>query len=577
MASASVSTVLGSSQTVPFTILIADDDRTNRMVLGAMLQKDGHTVCVAEDGKEAVALFADRQPDMVLMDVMMPDMDGYEATRRIKALAGERFVPVIFLTALTDEQALAECVTCGGDDFLTKPYRRVILKAKIDALARVRQLYTALQNQNQALTLHHQHLQREYAVAEKLFRSIVHPGCLDAAHLKYVLSPMAIFNGDLLLVARKPSGGLHILLGDFTGHGLPAAVGAMPTADIFYTMTAKGYAIGDILCEMNQRLKLILPTGVFCAACLMDLDGTYSTLTFWNGGIPDVLLWQPQHGALRRLPSHHLPLGVVDNARLDRSVEMLAVSPGERIYAYTDGVIEVSNPQGELFGQKRLEAYFARGLPPEQMFEALCAGLHAFRAGSPQADDLTLLEITCDACLAEQTSAALMRASVSQPPMPWQMRFTFSAELLRRVDPLPHVLQPLIEFQGLHHHREHLYTILTELFSNALEHGLLGLDSALKQQPQGFVAYYTAREQQLAALTEGSITITLIHTVVDGHGELLCRVEDSGPGFAYDTQTPALAENTAYCGRGIPLVRALCKTLTYRGSGNCAEAIYVWC
>ena len=130
-----------AASSTPFTVLIADDDRINRMVLHAMLQKDGHTVYVAENGQEAVTLFEQHQPDLVLMDVMMPYMDGYEATSRIKALTGERFVPVIFLTAMTDAQALVHCVECGGDDFLHKPYKHAILKAKIAALERVRQLY----------------------------------------------------------------------------------------------------------------------------------------------------------------------------------------------------------------------------------------------------------------------------------------------------------------------------------------------------------------------------------------------------------------------------------------------------
>src|SRR5215510_1012373 len=182
-----------AASSAPFTVLIADDDRINRMVLHTMLKKDGHTVHVAENGQEAVSLFEQHQPDLVLMDVMMPNMDGYEATSRIKALAGERFVPVIFLTAMTDEQALVQCVECGGDDFLHKPYRHAILKAKIVALERVRQLYTTLQTQKDALASHHQRLQSEYAVAEKLFSMIVHPGCLDAPHLKYLLSPMSIF------------------------------------------------------------------------------------------------------------------------------------------------------------------------------------------------------------------------------------------------------------------------------------------------------------------------------------------------------------------------------------------------
>lgn len=432
----------------PFSILIADDDRTNRIVLSAMLKKDGHTVCMADNGTEAVDLFAQQQPDMVLMDVMMPDMNGYEAARQIKAMAGERFVPVIFLTAMTDEEALAQCIVAGGDDFLTKPYKRTLLKAKITALERLRQLYTTLQAQNQALAAHHRHLQRECEVAEKLFSTIVHPGCLDTPALKYLLSPMAVFNGDLLLAARKPSGGMHILVGDFTGHGLPATVGAMPIADIFYSMTAKGYAISDIVGETNQKLKEILPTGVFCAACLLEIDAAYSTLSVWNGGMPDVLVRLPQGKEIRRLSSAHLPLGIVDNALLDRSVEMILLPTDTRVYVYTDGVIEANNPQGEMFGQPRLEAYLQPDRPAAQIFTAICAGLHAFQEGRPQQDDLTLLEITCQADLEVPASPEMTSSYTPKAPTSWHMALELSAETLQTLDPIPQIIQMLMESRG---------------------------------------------------------------------------------------------------------------------------------
>jgi CheY-like chemotaxis protein len=557
-------------------VLIADDDHLSRMVLHAMLKQDGHIVYVADNGQEAVALFEQHQPDIVFMGIMMPHMNGYEATSRIKVLTGERFVPVIFLTAMDDEQGMVQCVECGGDDFLHKPYTHAILHAKIAALERVRQLYTKLQTQKNALASNHRHLQREYAVAEKLFSTIVHPGCLDALHLKYLLSPMAIFNGDLLLAARTPSGGLHIMLGDFTGHGLPAAVGAMPLADIFYAMTAKGYAISDIVAEANQKLKAILPTGLFCAAALLDLDATYSQLTVWNGGLPDVLIRQPSGGPLRRLRSQHLPLGVVDNARLDRRVDVLDLVPGERVYAYTDGVIETSAPTGEMFSQPRLEVYLTQDCVPEQVFETICDGLTAFRAGGPQRDDLTLIEITCDARLANQISSEVTASSVARAPACWHMTLELDAMTLRTLDPLPQIMQMLMALQGLHNHRERLYTILAELFANALEHGLLDLDSGLKHTPQGFVAYYTAREQSLAALEHGWIKIILTHKAMGAAGQLTLRIEDSGPGFDYQRRWPDLTVNMTHSGRGIPLVRALCQALAYHGAGNCVEAVYVW-
>ncbi len=341
-------------------------------------------------------------------------------------------------------------------------------------------------------------------------------------------------------------------------------------------MTAKGYAISDIVAEANQKLKAILPTGVFCAACLLEFNATYSTLNVWNGGIPDVLIRPPHGGGLRRLPSQHLPLGIVDNALLDRSVEMVAVLPGERIYVYTDGVIEASDLSGALFGQERLETYLTQKDAPDRLFEAICDGLAAFQAGGPQRDDLTCIEITCDAVRANPPGLETITTYAAKVPSRWQMAIELGSETLRTFDPLPQIMQMLMALQGLHEHRERLYIILAELFANALEHGLLGLDSGLKQHPQGFVAYYNARAQGLAALAHGWINIVLGHTAIGSTGQLTLRIEDSGPGFNYQARLPELTENEGYSGRGIPMVRTLCKELTYYGVGNCVEAVYVW-
>ena len=103
-------------------VLVVDDDDTNRLVLEALLSDAGHRVIEARHGAEAVELYRQHRPDAVLMDVMMPVMDGYEASRRIRALAGRHFVPIIFLTALSDDKSLARCIEAGGSDFLTKPF-----------------------------------------------------------------------------------------------------------------------------------------------------------------------------------------------------------------------------------------------------------------------------------------------------------------------------------------------------------------------------------------------------------------------------------------------------------------------
>jgi PAS domain S-box-containing protein len=117
-------------------ILVVDDTATNRQILAVFLKKLGHRVDFAEDGAQAVGLFSSQAYDMVLMDVMMPVMDGYEATRRIKAMCGDRWVPVIFLSALDKDENLVTGLEAGGDDYLPKPVNFVVLEAKLRSLSR---------------------------------------------------------------------------------------------------------------------------------------------------------------------------------------------------------------------------------------------------------------------------------------------------------------------------------------------------------------------------------------------------------------------------------------------------------
>jgi len=266
------------------TILIAEDSATDRMLLSTIVGRQGHRVLVAANGLEALALFESQRPQLVLMDALMPVMDGFEAARRIKAMAGEAMVPIIFLTSMSEDEALVSCLEAGGDDFLAKPYSRVILEAKINAMDRLRRLHQEVLRQRDQIARHNEHLQNEQLVAKAVFDKVAHSGCLGSGNVRYLQSPYALFNGDLLLAAFHPSGDMHLLLGDFTGHGLPAAIGAMPLADVFYRMTGKGHSLVEILHESNAKLRRILPRGVFCCATLLNISFRRRTVDFWGGG-----------------------------------------------------------------------------------------------------------------------------------------------------------------------------------------------------------------------------------------------------------------------------------------------------
>jgi CheY-like chemotaxis protein len=555
------------------SILIAEDNAADRMLLSTIVSRQGHRTLTAANGLEAVALFEQERPQLVLMDALMPVMDGFEAARRIKQAAGEELVPIIFLTSLTEGEALVRCLEAGGDDFLAKPYNRVILEAKINAMERLRRLQDTVLKQRDLIAKHNEHLLTEQRVAKAVFDKVTHSGCLDAPNIRYLQSPYAVFNGDLMLAAFKPSGGMHVLLGDFTGHGLPAAIGAMPLAEVFYGMTAKGYSLAEVLREINAKLKRILPVGVFCCATLLNISFQRQIVEVWNGGLPDGYLLRSS-GERLPLVSRHLPLGVLEPASFNDKYEVYPLALGDRVFLLSDGVLEARNPDDELFGEARLLEVFTRNRVPAELFSEIQQALTLF--SGEQQDDVSLLEVSLveDGALARPPLA--FADSGQSHPLDWSASFEFRGETLRHFNPLPFLLQLLLEVQGLRPQGGALYTVLAELYSNALEHGVLGLDSALKANAEGFAEYYRQRSQRLARLSDGYVRFHLRLQPEAGGGRLVVRVEDSGPGYDPSRVLAQQAHVSGLSGRGLTLVRQLSERCSWDAGGQGVSVEFSW-
>lgn len=568
----------------PLTILIADDSETDRQILQAIVARDGHRVISARDGREAVAVFERERPDLVLLDALMPNLDGFGAARRIKALAGESLVPIIFLTSLTDTESLVQCLDAGGDDFLSKPYNRVIIQAKIRAFNRMRAMHATMLDQRDQISRHNQHLLQEQTVAKQVFDNIAHSGCLDSNNVRYYLSSLAVFNGDILVAGMRPGGSMMVLLGDFTGHGLPAAVGAIPLASTFYGMVSKGFAMSDILREINHKLKTILPVGIFCCATMVDINFRRQRIRVWSGGLPPGYILRQGSEPPQAITSTHLPLGVLGNSAFKDDMETYELAWGDRLYLWSDGIHEARSPEGEMFGEERLNALFQehRETTPrndDRLFDEILARVQRFVGRGERDDDLSLVEIRMDqpdnvnAVAAE--AARRNRSTLSE----WNMNFDILPASFRQFDPMPLLLNILVEVPGLRQHSGTLYTILSELYSNALEHGILGLDSGLKGTPEGFAHYYEIRQKRLEEVSEGLIRIHLHHSTTEEGGLLRIAVEDSGPGFDGLEEPGARVvsgQAPGYAGRGLALVEKLCDAVEYPGEGNRVEAVFSW-
>ncbi|MNF57332.1 Transcriptional regulatory protein AfsQ1 [compost metagenome] len=557
------------------TILIAEDSAADRMLLASILRRQGHAVLTAANGAEAVDVFHELRPHLVLMDAMMPVMDGFEAARQIKALSGENLVPIIFLTSLSENEALARCLEVGGDDFLAKPYNQVILAAKIKAMDRLRRLQATVLQQRDQIARHHEYLLNEQRVAKAVFDKVAHSGCLNAApNIRYLQSPYALFNGDLLLAAYTPAGDMHVLLGDFTGHGLPAAVGAMPLAEVFYGMTAKGFGLSETLREMNAKLKRILPVDMFCCAILLCLSFQRRSVEVWNGGMPDGYLHHIADGEREPLAARHLPLGVLSPESFDDRTEVHPMAIGDQVFLLSDGVVDTCNADDQLFGVERLQQVFAANLQPDAVFEEIKQALRDF--GGESRDDVSMVEISLLEP-AQVSPPALMYSDSGQScPLDWSVSFEFRAATLKRFNPLPYLLQLLLEVHGLRAQSGALYSVLAELYSNALEHGVLGLDSSLKRNASGFARYYQQRSVRLEALEDGYIRVNFQVEPRDDGGCLTIHVEDSGKGFDVVRVMERPLDDVRLSGRGISLIRQLGRNAHWSDNGRRARVEFFW-
>lgn len=548
-------------------ILVVDDTEANRKLLAWILEDEGHEVAEATNGQEAIDLFMKDEPDLVLMDVMMPVMDGFEATAAIKHYLADRHVPIIFLTALSDDASLAKCLSIGGDDFLSKPINEQVLQAKIKAHTRIKDLNVQINAKNAELKKLHQHTMREHEIAKTVFDNAFSRSFLDCKNTRFYVSPATTFNGDLLLTAHSPSGGLYTLIADFTGHGLPAALGALPLSQSFFAGAGKGLSVSDIARDLNRSLAKFLPDDMFAAATLVEINSEGSRLSLWSGGMPDVIITDAQGKLKQTVSAIHMPLGVLADHEFDREIHVLEVDLEDRVYLYTDGIPEALNATGEMFGETRLLQTFdgSRADP----FQSLIEDVMEFSVVGAQNDDITLIEITCrplDIAIEQPAS------HITESNMPWRLDVDMQPRHLRGGSPVSQIIDMIGGAPGIEPHKDFLHTILSELFSNSLEHGVLELKSELKQREDGFIEYYVQREQKLETLTAGNVRIGIEFSSEGNEGLLAISVKDSGKGFDASALHQG-TDNDAF-GRGVSLIETLCEDVTYSEGGTRVQVKY---
>ena len=538
-------------------ILIVDDLASNLILLSDMVTGFGYQCLTVDDGGQAIQAMEAFAPDIVLLDVLMPGRSGLETAPVLKRLAGDVHLPIIFITALDDQQTLLKCLEAGGDDFISKPFASVVLEAKLRVHARNRELSKSLAEKNRVLAYHSGRVEREHQIVEHIFQNSLTRNYLDYPNLQTYLSPLSMFNGDVLLAAPGPRGNMYFLLGDFTGHGLAAAVGALPITQTFFNFADQGAAVGEIVRDMNLRLHELLPSDMFLAALLFELSASGERITYWNGGIPPAQLIRNDGQVHEVLQPQHLALGILDDHAFDSRVSSLRVSHGESLVFYTDGVSELP-ANGGLLGTRGLQEILSQ---ISGMAE-LSAFVREQMRISQQRDDLSMGWLRC-----APTGLKKRNVVVALSPLAFDLKFRFNAETIRTQDPVQRIVRDLTHVEGLAQFKSQLFTVLQELYSNAVEHGLLKLDSQLKSGQDGFDAYYQMFFERLEALDDGWVEVELNYE--PQQQRIMLRVSDSGEGFCQQAARAQASQSyEREYGRGLTLVQELTSQLSWHNGGS---------
>ncbi|MGF1766621.1 SpoIIE family protein phosphatase [Enterovibrio makurazakiensis] len=551
-------------------VLIVEDEVSLQCFLEHVLRDEFDELLIADNGQMALDMLESMEelPNIVIMDVLMPVMDGFEAAKQIRRRYKNAYLPIVFLTGITDNDAFNRCMTLG-DDFLTKPISRTTIVAKVRAHCRNVRLYNEVAVQRDALKHFQAHTLYEHTMAETIFSNLMQGCYQDAEGVEFYTSSYTNFNGDVVLVTPRPQGGIYALLADATGHGLPAAISSIPATKAFFAMTKNGFALGDIVKEMNSTLKTFLPPGMLVAANLLEVSANGLEIKWWGGGMPDGYIVDRQGEIKQRLPSAHMALGAMDSEEFEANLVVLKLEDGDKLFFFTDGVIEARNAKGQELGEEGLEALISS--PHESVIKATREHITQFTSGGGVGDDMSMLELT-----------APIQSCVEQQPgdidyydrrSPAQLNVYFGASELRKVNLVGEIRRMLKGTLGSNIDVDLMCTILSELTNNALEHGLLRLESSLKSDDDGFLDYYMERQSRLESLDQFAYLEAGI-SFNPAKREVSFYITHNGEGFLIEDTDSTLDELLATSGRGIALVTELCEFFCYEDEGRTARGTY---
>jgi sigma-B regulation protein RsbU (phosphoserine phosphatase) len=382
--------VIGAPATSPSTILVVDDSPVNLQVLVRTLDGTGHRILVAMNGKSALEIAHRTHPDLILLDVMMPDVDGFSVCRTIKSDPATQDIAIIFLSALGEVGDKVAGLQLGAVDYITKPIQAEEVLARVSNHLAIRRLERELRRSRDELD-------RELTSAAEMQRAILPQSLSGGGGLAFAADYQTSrhVGGDYYDVVNVSDEEVGVLIADVSGHGAPSAIVMAMIRALFHAFPGSAADPVEVLQFMNRQFRFMwgssmLATALYCVVNRRSLQMRAACC----GHLPPLLMRKANVQSLDLESSP--PLLLMDLESIPRNEFVL--EHGDRLLFYTDGVTECEDPDENMYEVGRLmEALRVGGaMPPGELLQSLAADVDRFARGRELSDDRTLLLMAVD-------------------------------------------------------------------------------------------------------------------------------------------------------------------------------------
>jgi serine phosphatase RsbU (regulator of sigma subunit) len=408
-------------------ILIVDDRPENVELLEAFLEPEGYHLLRAKDHEGALAIAQGEQPDLILLDVAMPGVDGYQVCLELKRLPATAHIPVVLISAYYREVAdITRGLEAGADEYVTTPVDKRELLARVRATLRTKFMRDELEEKRQALEHANGQLRRQASEIRRLNEELrfqnaqlqvknmlmeleldmareVQKGLLPreiprlpGVALAACYLPTGRVGGDLYDFAALDGEALGLFIADVAGHGLPAAFIAAMTKIIFDSYAPTTRSSAELLARINRQLAGNLAMGLYVTIFYGVYRLKDRLLTFTRAGHPKPILLRGGSDVAESLDTEGHVVGAFEEGEFGEA--QVVLEPGDTLVLFTDGINECVSATGERYSSDHLLAVLRqhRGLGPEELVAAIRQDLTAWTAGEPFRDDVTLVVMTVE-------------------------------------------------------------------------------------------------------------------------------------------------------------------------------------